>query len=239
MASFAVDLHIHSCLSPCADDDMTPNNILGMAHLKGLDAVAITDHNAWQNLPAAAKVAEQYGIVLLPGLEVTTREEVHMLCYFKGLEEAAAFGEVVQKTLFLPNNKALFGNQLILDENDAFLGEIEPLLIQASSFGVEELLPLARGFGGLCVPAHINKKANSMISNLGFLPLNRPYAAVEVFKKMPLQADTGDYLLLNSSDAHQLGDISEREFYLRFEEKSLESLFAYLSAHVHESPGFF
>ncbi|MDR2515239.1 MAG: PHP domain-containing protein [Christensenellaceae bacterium] len=232
MASFAVDLHIHSCLSPCADDDMTPNNILGMAHLKGLDAVAITDHNAWQNLPAAAKAAERYGIVLLPGLEVTTREEVHMLCYFGEIEQAAAFGETVQKTLFLPGNKALFGNQLILDENDEVLGEIEPLLIQASSFGVEELLLLTQSCGGLCVPAHINKKANSMIANLGFLPLNQPYAAVEVFKKLPLEADTGGYLLLNSSDAHQLGEIAEREFFLRFEARSRESLFAYLSAHV-------
>ena len=108
--AFAVDLHIHSCLSPCGDEEMTPSNIAGMAYLKGLDAIALTDHNGWQNLPAMEKTCAAYGVVLLPGFEVTTREEVHMLCYFPSVEEACVFGPLVQEHLpAVENIPTLFG----------------------------------------------------------------------------------------------------------------------------------
>lgn len=231
--AFAVDLHIHSCLSPCGDEEMTPGNIAGMAYLKGLDAIALTDHNGWQNLPAMEKTCAAYGVVLLPGLEVTTREEVHMLCYFPSVEEACAFGRLVQEHLpAVENIPTLFGEQQIRNEDDEVTGVYGKLLLQATDIGTDDLPALCMEMGGVCVPAHINRKANSLIANLGFLSLNEPYAAVEVYKKLPNPTDTGEYLILHSSDAHQLGDISEREFFLRFEEKSTKSLFDYLKAHI-------
>lgn len=230
---FAVDLHMHSCLSPCGDEDMTPNNIVGMAKLKGLDAIALTDHNAWQNLPAIASVAREAGIILLPGLEVTTREEVHMLCYFPQVEAACAFGVEVQNKLPpIENMPMIFGEQVIMDENDERTGIYGKLLLQACDLGTDEILPFAASFGGICVPAHINRTSNSIVSNLGFLPLDMPYAAVEVYPKLPCDVNTGEYRILRSSDAHYLGDMLERESFLRYEEPTLNSLFAYLKQRI-------
>ncbi len=234
--AFAVDLHIHSCLSPCGDEAMTPANIAGMAYLKGLDAIALTDHNAWQNLPAIKKACDAYGVVLLPGMEVTTREEVHMLCYFRSVEEAEVFGRLVQDKLPpIENMPMLFGEQQIRNEDDEIIGIYGKLLLQAADIGTDELPRLCMKMGGVCVPAHVNRKANSLIATLGFLSLTEPYAAVEVYKKLPMEADTGEYMILNSSDAHYLGDIQEREFFLRFPEKSTESLFDYLKAHIRNA----
>lgn len=231
--AFAVDLHIHSCLSPCGDEQMTPGNIAGMAYLKGLDAIALTDHNAWQNLPAIEKTCAAYGIVLLPGMEVTTREEVHMLCYFPDVEKASAFGRLVQEHLPpVENMPMLFGEQQIRNEEDEIVGQYGKLLLQATDIPTDALPALCMEHGGIVVPAHINRTSNSMVANLGFLSLTEPYAAVEVYKKLPNPTDTGEYLILYSSDAHYLGDISEREFFLRFEEKTTQSLFDYLKAHI-------
>ena len=94
MMELFADLHIHSCLSPCGDDEMTPGNILGMAVVKGLDMVAIADHNSALNLPAAQLIAEAYGVLLIPAIEITTREEVHMLGYFPSVDVAVEFGVV-------------------------------------------------------------------------------------------------------------------------------------------------
>ena len=113
------DLHIHSCLSPCGDQDMTPGNILGMAKIKGLDVVAISDHNAAGNLPAAQKIAEAYDLLLVPAIEITTREEVHMLGYFPSVEAAVSFGNMLKEHLPPKKNKpSLFGQQLIMNEDD-------------------------------------------------------------------------------------------------------------------------
>ena len=117
--NFFADLHIHSCLSPCGDNDMTPGNILGMAVVKGLEIVAISDHNTARNLPAAEKIAEAYGLLLVPAIEITTSEEVHMLGYFPDVPTAVAFGEMLKAHLPPKKNKpAFFGEQLVMNEDD-------------------------------------------------------------------------------------------------------------------------
>ena len=129
MMKCAVDLHIHSCLSPCAGDDMTPCNIAGMAYVKHLDCIALTDHNAAENLPAAALAAREMGVCLLPGIEVTSSEEVHILCYFPAVDPAVDFGRMIYDHLPpLPNNKRIFGNQMILGPEDEAQGELSKLL---------------------------------------------------------------------------------------------------------------
>ena len=113
------DLHIHSCLSPCGDDEMTPNNICGMAHLAGLEVIAVTDHNAAANLPAVKKVADSFGIMLIPGIEMCTAEDIHLLCYFETVEKCLEFEKTVLDSLPpIKNKKHIYGNQLIRDEND-------------------------------------------------------------------------------------------------------------------------
>ena len=112
MPDLSYDLHIHSCLSPCGDDDMTPANIVGMAMIKGLDLIAVTDHNSCKNCPAVLTMAEAYGLTALPGMELTTSEEVHVVCLFADLKDALAFDEYVYSHLMaVPNNEKIFGKR--------------------------------------------------------------------------------------------------------------------------------
>ena len=119
MVDLSYDLHIHSCLSPCGDDDMTPGNIVGMAAIKGLDVIAVTDHNSCKNCPAVLKLAQEYGVMAIPGMEINTSEEVHAVCLFPELSQAMDFDAYVYERLMrFPNNEAIFGKQQICDEND-------------------------------------------------------------------------------------------------------------------------
>ena len=232
MMKCAVDLHIHSCLSPCADDDMTPCNIAGMAYVKHLDCIALTDHNAAENLPAAALAAREMGVCLLPGIEVTSSEEVHILCYFPAVDPAVDFGRMIYDHLPpLPNNKRIFGNQMILGPEDEAQGELSKLLIQATDLSIVEIESRCTEAGGICVAAHINRSSNSLLGNLGFLPEKPVFSALEVYRGAPAPwVDTGNYKILYASDAHRLGDMSEREFFLDLPERSAEALFEYLQA---------
>lgn len=223
----AVDLHIHSCLSPCGDAEMTPNNLVNMAFIKELDAIAVTDHNTARNLRAAAAVARERGIVLLPGIEVQTREEVHALCYFRTLDDALEFSDQIYPLLpKVKNREDFFGEQLIMDEDDEVTGREELLLIQSLSLSLKETAALAGGMNGICVPAHINKQANSLLYVLGFLPPDIPFQTVELSRLAPApKVNLDKYHVLYSSDAHQLDAILEREFFLDVPERSVEGIF--------------
>ena len=123
MNRYYYDFHIHSCLSPCADNDMTPNSIAGMAALAGLNLVALTDHNSCRNCPAFFAAAKRYGIIPIAGMELTTAEDIHMVCLFESLEDALAFGEAVdRRRIRIPNRTDIFGDQLLVDENDEVRG---------------------------------------------------------------------------------------------------------------------
>ncbi len=229
MAYFA-DLHIHSCLSPCGDDDMTPANVCGMARLKGLDVIAITDHNSARNLPAAQRLCDAYGLLLLPGLEITTREEVHLLGYFETVEAALDFSEALRE--HLPprrNNPRFFGRQLVMNEEDEVVDEEEALLIGATDLPLREAAGMVRAFGGAAVPAHINRGANGLLVNLGMMPEEPFYPTVEVARHLPCDesAVRGRHVL-HSSDAHYLGDIQEREHALSLRESSTAELLRWM-----------
>ncbi|MBR5288916.1 MAG: hypothetical protein IKU34_10080 [Clostridia bacterium] len=222
------DLHIHSCLSPCGDALMTPNNIVGMAFIKQLDAIAVCDHNTARNLPAIKEVADMMGVVLLPGLEVTTREEAHMLAYFRTVEQALAFSDAIYPHLpAIPNNPKFFGEQQLMNAQDEVIGTQERLLISALDLSFEACAALIGEYGGLCVPAHINRGSNGCLNALGFLPSGIAYDALEVSKTVPQpQMDLSGYRILHSSDAHYLEHILEPEFTIEAGEKSVEALFS-------------
>ena len=171
MKKLYYDLHIHSCLSPCADDDMTPNNISGMAKLKGLDVVALTDHNTAKNCPAFLKAAKSYGLIGIAGMELTTAEDIHVVCLFEKLEEAMAFSEEIGNHLIkIKNRVEIFGRQQIMDEEDNILGEEEYVLSNATDISVEDVPELVKSFNGVCYPAHIDRTANGIVSVLGVFP---------------------------------------------------------------------
>lgn len=215
------DLHLHSCLSPCGDDEMTPNNIAGMAHLAGLEVIAVTDHNAAANLPAVKKCADAFGIMLIPGIEVCTAEDIHLLCYFETVERCLEFEKIILDSLPpVKNKKAVYGNQLIRNEDDEIIGEYEKLLIIGSSYNLWDCVKLCHEMGGVAVYAHIDKNSFSALSVLGSLPLEIDIDGVEIYDlanrpKLIAQGLIGeDTPYMSNSDAHYLEYIGEREEHL-------------------------
>lgn len=238
MISLYYDLHMHSCLSPCGSEDMTPYNIMGMAALKGLDVIAVTDHNSCRNCPAVLAAAKEYGILAVPGMELTTSEEVHALCYFPDLERALAFDAYVYpRILDVKNREDIFGRQEIYGTDDRPSGVEERLLISATSISFEGLWELVVSFGGVMVPAHIDKNANSLIANLGFVAEDSRFAAAELFDIRALHGlrKNNPYLercrILVDSDAHYLEDIREPEFTLAVRERSVPAVLEALSSY--------
>ena len=221
------DLHIHSCLSPCGDMLMPPNNIVGMAFIKQLDAIAVCDHNTAENLPAVKEVADMMGVVLLPGMELTTREEAHMLAYFPDVDSALCFSRLVHEHLPpIPNRLEFFGRQVIMNAEDEEVGEEARLLISALDLSFEECERQIHLHGGLCVPAHINRGSNGVLNALGFLPGGAKYDALEVSDAVAMPPfDITGYRTLRSSDAHYLENILEPTFQLEVREKSTQGVF--------------
>lgn len=215
MTRYHYDLHIHSCLSPCADDDMTPANIAGMASLNGLQLVALTDHNSCGNCAAFLKACRAYGIVGVPGMEVTTAEEIHLVCLFPSLEDATSFDAEIRKTRMpIKNRPQIFGNQLYMDEEDTVLGTEDILLIPAGTLSLEQAYDLALAHNGAAYPAHIDRESNGILAILGALPERPAFSAIELRDKENRDRYTEKYglqdkQLVCSSDAHHLWDIQE------------------------------
>jgi 3',5'-nucleoside bisphosphate phosphatase len=212
------DFHIHTALSPCADMDMTPNNIINMAKLNRLDVIAITDHNSIENVASCMAVGEKAGLIVIPGMELQTKEEVHVLCIFNTYSSALKFQEFVYAKLpAMKNNERIFGEQLIIDEYDNVIGKNERLLLTSTNISLEEAFDEVKNLGGAFIPAHIDKSANGIISNLGFIPENldirtleyRSLEKVNMFIKSGLIKST--YNFIKSSDAHYLVDILEHQ----------------------------
>ena len=216
------DFHIHSALSPCGDKDMTPNNIVNMAALSGLDAIAVSDHNTVGNVSAAVKVGESCGVSVIPGMEVETAEEVHILTLYPSIEAAEFAAERVYESLpDIKNRPEIFGEQLKMDENDEVIGIEEKLLISPTTLSIEELFDLVSEAGGLFIPAHVDRHSYSVLTNLGFIPDNLDIRNIEVSKKvddleayLSSRSDLRKYYIFRNSDAHYLENISQRSEYI-------------------------
>lgn len=231
----ACDLHIHSCLSPCGEDEMTPNNIVNMAALSGLNAIALTDHNACGNCRAAYEVAkrEYPEMLVLSGMELTTAEEIHVLCLFAFPDEAERFEKTVRaRQLQIANKPDFFGHQYLMDANDGICGEYPNLLITATDISISEAASLAAENGGVAVAAHVDKSSNSVLANLGFMDPEWGFSAIEISKNFFRQNMTEFlenngllmYNVLMDSDAHTLGDIAAAEGSLEVAEFSAQSV---------------
>lgn len=222
------DFHIHSALSPCGDNDMTPNNIVGMAKVTGLDAIALTDHNTVGNVRAAMKVGEEYDVTVIPGMEVETEEEVHILTLYPGIEAAEyAASEVYKKLPDIKNKPEIFGEQRRMDEEDNIIGYEDKLLLSATSLSIESLFDLVKTAGGLFAPAHVDRHSYSILTNLGFMPDNIDIRYIEVSKRvedveayMESRPELKKYKVLRDSDAHYLPDISPKDAYLDIDDIS-------------------
>ncbi len=209
MALFTYDLHVHSCLSPCGDDDMTPCNIAGMAYLAGVRIVALTDHNSCKNCPAFFSACEEYGVTPVAGCELTTSEEIHMVCLFEGLKQAMAFDEAIQPyRMPFPNRVEIFGNQHIMGRDDEITGEDPWFLPAATSLPLADAAELVRSMGGIAYPAHIDRESNGMLAILGMFPEEPVFDLCEVRDKENAQKLSGGRKVIVSSDAHRLEDFA-------------------------------
>lgn len=221
------DFHIHSALSPCGDNDMTPNNLINMSIIKGLDAVALTDHNACENVRAAAAVAGDK-IIFIPGMEVETSEEVHIVTLFPTADAAEEMQRIlVDSSPYIPNRPEIFGNQYIMDENDEICGEIDRMLVTASGLDIYTVVAAAKDLGGIAYPAHIDRESYSVLSNLGFIPPDLDISAVEITEKSRAALEweySNRYNIITSSDAHYLWDISERNHYIEVSDASVRGI---------------
>lgn len=231
MVKLAYDLHLHSCLSPCGDDDMTPAMICGLAKVIGLDVIGLTDHNSCANCPAFLKAAEHYGITAICGMELTTAEEVHVLCYFHTLDDAMSFSNYVHNHLLPIKNKAsVFGHQYVVDEQDRIQYEEETLLVSATDIALSNVENLLKDYNGVMVPAHVNKTSTSIIANLGMIPEDSTFKCAEVNGTSDIEAllEKHPYLkkcnILTSSDAHTLNDIQEPIHFIEAEDESVENI---------------
>ena len=230
MSAYAYDLHIHSCLSPCADDDMTPNNIAGMATLKGLRIVALTDHNSCKNCPAFFEACRRQGLVAVAGMELSTAEDIHLVCLFERLEDAMAFdGAVSDHIMNIENRPEIVGNQLVLDGEDNVIGKEAKLLISATDLWMSDAVRLARSYGAHVHPAHVDREANGIISVLGDIPSDYGFDCVEFNDASSIEEIKEAYSVAKnakhivSSDAHYLWDINEAENFLELDDEPYSS----------------
>ncbi len=230
LKSYMADLHIHTCLSPCGSLEMTPQKIVSQALNKKLDIIGICDHNSAENLFAIMNVGEKNNLLVIPGMEICSSEEVHALALFKELESALEMQTIVYENLEGKNDPDIFGMQVIGNENDEVEGFVDKLLIGAVDLSIDELVNKIHKLGGLAVASHIDRESYSIIGQLGFIPGYLKFDALEISPNLNYDesrkqfSEYSDYSLIKNSDAHFLRDIGKctTEFFI--EQPSFEEI---------------
>jgi predicted metal-dependent phosphoesterase TrpH len=231
MNGWAIDLHIHTALSPCAESEMIPGSVMARARDLEIDVLAITDHNTCGNVRPFVEKGREMGVLALPGMELETREGIHVVCLFDNLEAAADFDRLIQ-TLLPPihNNVKSLGNQFLLDKDGAVIGEDPRMLLLGADISIDVAVIEAESRGGLAVAAHIDRQAYSLVSVFGCIPNNLGLHGMELTtclrrdEAMIAQAEELGYRLTSASDAHMLDQIQSPQCYAILERWSLGEL---------------
>ncbi len=225
------DLHIHTVLSPCAELSMGPNDIVRAALAQGLDMIAITDHNSAENIQGVMDAATGTNLVVFPGMEVYTREEAHMICLFDSVENALHFQDVIFD--HLPegqNDPDWFGNQYIVDGEEHIIGECPKLLALPTTLHIGAVANFVIDLDGIIYPAHIDRKANSLLHVLGFIPNDLPFQALEIAKTFEDASAQHGFLkrsswsIIRSSDAHMIDQLGTKYTWYKMNEPTFEEL---------------
>lgn len=213
MDFYRADLHIHTCLSPCGDWGMSPRDIVAKSCEIGLHIIAICDHNSMENAGAAIAAGKAAGLRVIPGMEICSREEVHVLGLFENLAQARQMQETVYAHLPGKNDPDLWGEQVVANEKNEVVCENDRLLIGATTLYLDAIVDAVHALGGLCIASHVDRPSYSVISNLGFVPPDVEFDALEVSSRVPLyeayqQIQGIDrFPCITSSDAHFLKDV--------------------------------
>jgi len=227
---FKCDLHIHTCLSPCGDLNMYPRAIVRKAHELGLDCIAVCDHNTAENVSFVKKAALHSPLKVIPGMEITSREEVHILAFFDNLENLLSLQEIVYAHLPGENDEERFGCQAIVNENDEVEGFSNRLLIGATTLPLTDIVEAIHKRGGLAIAAHIDRESFSVIGQLGFVSREMQFDALEVSARLSLKEarrvfpSLSEWSLISSSDAHFIEDIGRAYTQLLVEAPTVEEL---------------
>jgi predicted metal-dependent phosphoesterase TrpH len=231
MDGWAIDLHIHTALSPCAEREMSPGNVIARAKDLEIDVLAVTDHNTCGNVRVFMEKGEEVGVLALPGMELETKEAIHVVCLFDNLEAALDFDRLIQTLLpSIPNNIKALGNQFLLDKDGAVIGEDPRMLLVGANISIEDAVEEVKARGGLAVAAHIDRQAYSLVSVFGFVPNNLGLHGVELTARlkrneaMIAQAEELGYQLISASDAHTLDQMEEPHCYAILDRWSLGEL---------------
>ena len=221
------DLHVHTCLSPCGDLEMVPTEIVRKARARGLEVIAVCDHNATDNGPAVARAGGREGVSVIPGIEVTTREEVHILGLFETGRQLTGIQALIDRHLAGENDPDTFGLQVVVDEEDEPIALKAELLIGATDLPLEEVVDAIHGLGGLAVAAHVDRERFGIIGQLGFVPPGLPLDALEVSpsaSQSQWAGQHGDVPVITSSDAHFLSDVGRSSTVFFIAEPSLSEI---------------
>lgn len=227
MKMYKADLHIHTCLSPCAELDMSPRYIIKEAKEKGIDIVGICDHNSCENVPAVERHAENQGgdVNIIGGMEITSNEEVHILALFDDDESLFAMQKIVYDNLQGINNEKRFGEQVVVNENDEIMGFNQKLLIGATELSIEDIVNLIHKLDGLVIASHIDREAYGIIHQLGFIPPGMPLDAVEVSTADKIK-DFKDisFPIVTASDAHDIKHIGRSPTWFFMAQPNIEEI---------------
>jgi PHP family Zn ribbon phosphoesterase len=228
---YTADLHIHSCLSPCGDLDMSPRKIVAAAVEKQLDIIAITDHNASENILATMKAAQGKPLTVLAGMEVASEEEAHLIALFDHFESMERFQQVVYENLMsFSSDQRVIEDQVIVNEKDEVEGFNEHLLFGATALSFQQLVDEVQRLNGLAIASHVDRESFSIIAQLGFIPDGLPLDALEISPNMSkkqarlLFPDVTRFPLIKSSDAHYPPDIGRQKTQFLIEEPTIEEL---------------
>lgn len=231
MREFKADLHIHTCLSPCGESEMTPCMIVKEAIKKDLDIIGICDHNSSDNVPSVKKVAETHGLKVIGGIEISTREEVHILALFEDDESLTTFQRIVYESLTGTNNELAFGEQLVLNEEDEVVDRNTRLLIGATELPIERAVGFANSLGGVVIASHVDRESFSIISQLGFIPKGLELDALEISANTSVKDFNEKFSkalntlpLVSFSDAHCLKDIGKSTTTFLIEEPTIQEI---------------
>jgi 3',5'-nucleoside bisphosphate phosphatase len=228
LKTYTADLHIHTCLSPCADVEMSPRRIAEEARRQRLEILGVCDHNSAENAAAEAEAAGRFGIRVLPGMEITSREEVHILALFEELEAALSMQAEVYAHLAGDNDEAVFGPQVIADAEDGVVGFCPKLLINAASLSLEGVVDHVRSRNGLAIAAHVDRESFGLLGQLGFIPERLTLDALEISPHLSMAEARERYgsahPLIRSSDAHALRDIGRASTSFALETPEIEEI---------------
>ncbi|MFO7939820.1 MAG: PHP domain-containing protein [Bacteroidales bacterium] len=231
MKLYKADLHTHTVLSPCGDLEMSPRNIVARASARGMHILGITDHNSTRQCQVVQEAAKPYNLMILAGAEVTSKEEAHCLAFFESAEQLAEFQLYLDEHLpNIPNDPDKFGYQVVVNLEDDILYQEERLLISAIDQNVDQISAKVHELNGLFIPAHVNRARNSLIGQLGFVPFDLAYDALELSKHITYGQFIKNHAYLDgkafiqSSDAHFIEDIGSAYTQFYMEEPSFEEI---------------